>query len=198
MRSALKFLVPALAASLALAACGSSSSSSGSSSQAAAPAASTTPSPSGESAVVVKSAANSTLGATVLVNAQGMTLYRLTGEQGGKFICTSSACTQVWHPLSATAGTPSGSVGSLGTVKRPDGTEQVTYKGMPLYTFAQDQTAGEAKGQGIKDVGTWTAVTTSAKSSSAPAAAPATTPAKPATTPAESAPPASSGGGGGY
>jgi hypothetical protein len=128
-----------------------------------------------------------------------MTLYRLSGEQGGKFICTSSACTQVWHPLSATAGTPSGSVGSLGTVKRPDGTVQVTYKGMPLYTFAQDQTAGEAKGQGIKDVGTWTVVTIGAKSSSAPAAAaPAPTPAKPSTTPAESAPPASSGGGGGY
>jgi predicted lipoprotein with Yx(FWY)xxD motif len=199
MRSALKSLVPALAVSLALAACGSSSSSSGSSSQAAASAASTTPSSSGESAVVVKSAANSTLGATVLVNAQGMTLYSLSGEQGGKFICTSSACTQVWHPLSATAGTPSGSVGSLGTVKRPDGTEQVTYKGKPLYTFAQDQTAGEAKGQGIKDVGTWTVVIIGAKSSSAPAAtAPATTPAKPATTPAESAPPASSGGGGGY
>jgi predicted lipoprotein with Yx(FWY)xxD motif len=194
MRSALKFLVPALAASLTLAACGSSSSSSGSSSQAAAPPASTAPSSSGESAVIVKSAANSTLGATVLVNAQGMTLYSLSGEQGGKFICTSSACTQVWHPLGAAAGTPNGSVGSLGTVKRPDGTVQVTYRGMPLYTFAEDQTAGEAKGQGIKDVGTWTAVTISAKGASAPAAAaPTTTPAQPAS---ESAPPASSGGGG--
>jgi len=193
MRSALKFFVPALAVSLTLAACGSSSNSSSSASQTAAPAAGTTPSSSGASAVVVKSAANPALGATVLVNAQGMTLYSLSGEQGGKFICTSSACTQVWHPLSAAAGTQSGSVGSLGTVKRPDGTEQVTYKGMPLYTFAEDQKAGEAKGQGIKDVGTWTAVTVSASSSSAPAAA-ATTPAKPAS---ESAPPASSGGGGG-
>ena len=202
MRSALKFFVPALAVSLTLAACGSSSSSSGSSAQTAAPAASTTPSSSGAGAVVVRSAANPALGATVLVNAQGMTLYSLSGERGGKFICTSSACTQVWHPLSAAAGTPSGSVGSLGTVKRPDGTEQVTYKGVPLYTFAEDQKAGEAKGQGIKDVGTWTAVTVSGSSSSAPARCAATTPAKPAS---ESAPPASSGsessssgGGGGY
>jgi secreted repeat protein with Y-X4-D motif len=46
----------------------------------------------------------------------------------------------------------------------------VTYKGMPLYTFAQDTTEGEAKGQGIKDVGTWSAVTVSSKTS-----APATT-----------------------
>lgn len=190
MRSALKFIVPALAASLTLAACGSGSSSSGSASQASTAPAGTTSSSSGEGAAVVKSASNTTLGATVIVDSQGMTLYHLSGEQNGKFICTSSACLQVWHPLSASAGTPSGSVGSLGTVKRPDGTEQVTYKGMPLYTFAPDQKPGDAKGQGIKDVGTWTAVTVSG-SSSAPAAT------VPATTHTESAP-AGSGGGGGY
>ena len=197
MHPAMKALVPALAASLTLAACGSSSSSnSGSSSQAATAPAGTTAS--STSAAIVKSASNATLGATVLVNAQGMTLYSLSGEHGGKFICTSSACLQVWHPLSTSTGTPSGSVSSLGTVKRPDGTEQVTYKGMPLYTFTQDQTPGEAKGQGIKDVGTWSAVTvgSSSNSSSAPAGTPATTPAAPAE-PAESTPPASSGGGGG-
>jgi predicted lipoprotein with Yx(FWY)xxD motif len=78
---------------------------------------------------------------------------------------------QAWHPLAAPAGgKPSGSVGSLGTVKRPDGAMQVTYKGMPLYTFVQDQAAGDAKGQGIKDVGTWTAVTTGAAASSTPPA----------------------------
>jgi hypothetical protein len=41
------------------------------------------------------------------------------------------------------------------------------HNGMPLYTFAQDQQPGDVKGQGLKDVGTWNAVTTSA--SSAPA-----------------------------
>jgi predicted lipoprotein with Yx(FWY)xxD motif len=97
-----------------------------------------------------------------------MTLYSLSAEQGGKFICTSSACLQVWHPLTGT--TAGASVASLGTVKRPDGTQQVTYKGMPLYTFAQDRASGEANGQGIKDVGTWSAVSASAGTSSAPAA----------------------------
>lgn len=192
MHPAMKTLVPALAVSLTLAACGSSSSKSGSSTQTATPAGTTSPS---ESAAVVKSAPNSTLRATVLVNAQGMTLYSLSGEHNGKFICTSSTCLQVWHPLSASSSTPSGSVGSLGTVKRPDGTEQVTYKGMPLYTFTQDQSPGEAKGQGIKDVGTWTAVTVGSGSSSAPASTP-TAPAEPAA-PAESTPPSGSGGGGG-
>jgi predicted lipoprotein with Yx(FWY)xxD motif len=188
MRSALKFLVPALATSLTLAACGSSSGSSKSSAEAATPA--TNAASSSESTATVKRASNAALGATVLVNSQGMTLYQLSVEQGGKFICTSSACTQVWHPLAVSSGTPSGSVGSLGTVKRPDGTMQVTYKGMPLYTFAQDQTAGEAKGQGLKDVGTWTVVKVSASS------APAST--TPATTPAESSAPSSSGSGSKY
>jgi len=188
MRSAFKFLVPALATSLTLAACGSSSSSSKSSTEAATPA--TNAASSSGSGATVKSASNAALGTTVLVNSQGMTLYRLSGEQNGKWICTSSACTQVWHPLTVSSGAPSGSVGSLSTVKRPDGTVQVTYKGAPLYTFAQDQAAGEAKGQGIKDVGTWTVVTVGASSGAA-----STTP---ATTPAETSAPSSSGGGSKY
>ncbi|HEY7890909.1 MAG TPA: hypothetical protein VIC05_01730, partial [Solirubrobacteraceae bacterium] len=68
----------------------------------------------------------------------------------------------VWHPLTVPSGkTPSGSVGSLSVIKRPDGGNQVAYHGMPLYTFAQDKAAGEAHGQGFKDVGTWMAVTVS-------------------------------------
>jgi predicted lipoprotein with Yx(FWY)xxD motif len=159
----LKLLLPAVAACLVLAACGSSSSKTTSSTptgSAATGAAQTT-----GSGVTVRMASSS-LG-TILVNAQGMTLYHLSAEQGGKFICTTAACTGIWHPLAIAAGsTPSGTVGSLGTIKRPDGTTQVTYKGAPLYTFAQDHKAGETSGQGIKDVGTWSAVTTG--SSTAP------------------------------
>jgi predicted lipoprotein with Yx(FWY)xxD motif len=178
MRPALKFLLPALASSLTLAACGSSSGSSQSASRAAATPATGTSASGSESVALVKSAANATLGSTVLVNRQGMTLYSLSGEQGGKFICTSSACLQVWHPLTATSATPSGSVGSLATVKRSDGTVQVTYKGMPLYTFTGDTAAGDAKGQGLKDVGTWKAITVGTGSGAA--TAPATTPTTPA------------------
>ncbi len=169
MRHSMKFLIPMLAASVLLSACGSSSSNSASSASESQPAASQTSS--GSSSALVRTASNPKLGATVLVDAQGMTLYHLSAEQSGKFICTNTACVQVWHPLTAPAGsTPTASVGSLGTVKRPDGTEQVTYKGEPLYTFAQDKEAGEANGQGIKDVGTWSAVTVAASTTGAPAA----------------------------
>jgi predicted lipoprotein with Yx(FWY)xxD motif len=103
-----------------------------------------------------------------------MTLYSLSAERNGKFICTSSACVSVWRPLTVSSSSkPTGGVRSLGTVKRPDGTWQVTYKGMPLYTFAKDMAPGQANGQGIKDVGTWNAATTGASKAAAPA--PATT-----------------------
>ena len=165
MRQIMK-LVPAVAVSFLLAACGSSSSSS-SHSHAASP-------PSGTAGTtVVKTASVSSLGASVLVNAQGLTLYHLSGEQNGKWICTSAACVKAWHPLATPTGVaPRGSVGSLGTVKRPGGAVQVTFKGMPLYSFVGDAKPGEAKGQGIKDVGVWTAVTATGAKASKPAAAP--------------------------
>jgi len=37
-------------------------------------------------------------------------------------------------------------------------------RSVPLYTFTGDQKPGETKGQGVKDVGTWSVVTTSASS----------------------------------
>lgn len=184
MHTSPKFLIPLLATGAVLAGCGSSSKSSSSSSSAASQPASAS-SGNEASSAAVKTASNARLGGTVLVDAHGMTLYSLSGERAGKFICSTSACTQVWHPLSGS--TAGAGVASLGTVRRPDGTEQVTYKGMPLYTFAQDRAPGEANGQGIKDVGTWRAVTASNSTS----AAPATT-----TTSSAPAPPAESGGGG--
>jgi predicted lipoprotein with Yx(FWY)xxD motif len=108
---------------------------------------------------VVKEANNAKLGETVLVNLEGITLYSLSAETNGKFICKGS-CLRDWHPLVVAAGVkPAGPV-KLGTIKRPDnGRRQVTFDGRPLYTFDEDEKAGDAKGQGIKDVGTWHAAT---------------------------------------
>jgi predicted lipoprotein with Yx(FWY)xxD motif len=176
MRHLLRLSLPVVAASLLLAACGSSSYSNPTSSAASAPPAAQTGSSSSDAAVV-KTASNS-LG-TILVNSQGMTLYHLSGEINGKFICTSSACVGIWHPLIApSSGTPSG-VGSLGTVKRPEGMVQVTYKGTPLYTFTGDKQAGETNGQGIKDVGIWSVVTTRSSSTAPGSASSSSEPAKP-------------------
>jgi predicted lipoprotein with Yx(FWY)xxD motif len=173
MRQPMKVLIPTLAASVVLSACGSSSGGTGSTSATEGRPPAPQSSGGGSASAQVKTAANARLGTTVLVDDRGMTLYHLTAEHNGKFICTNSACLQLWHPLTVpTGGSASGTVGSLATIKRPDGTEQVTYKGQPLYTFAQDQTAGQVNGQGFKDVGTWMA---GGAGASATSTAPSTT-----------------------
>jgi predicted lipoprotein with Yx(FWY)xxD motif len=112
----------------------------------------------GASKRVAKEAQNTTLGKTVLTTTNGRTLYSLSVEKNGKFICTGS-CLSVWHPLTVPAGIkPTGPV-KLGTIERPEGGTQVTYKGRPLYRFGGDSESGEANGEGIKDVGTWHAAT---------------------------------------
>lgn len=95
-------------------------------------------------------------GRTLLVAKNGRTLYSLSVEGKGKFVCTAaSGCTGLWHPLTVAAGvTPKGPV-KLGTIRRPEGTLQVTYRGHPLYTFGGDKKAGQVNGEGLKDVGTW-------------------------------------------
>lgn len=145
-----RLLVPTLAVTLLLAACGSSSQDTATQASAG---------------KTVATASNADLGATVLVDAHGMTLYRLSGERSGHWICTTKDCLAEWHPVT---GAPTGAKG-LDDVKRPDGTEQVTFKGMPLYTFDEDKAPGDAKGDGFMDVGTWNAVTTSRTAAPAPA-----------------------------
>jgi predicted lipoprotein with Yx(FWY)xxD motif len=115
----------------------------------------------------------SSAGGTVLANLRGRTLYSLSVERHGKFICTAG-CLSIWHPLLVPSGVrPKGPV-RLGTVERPEGKIQVTYKGRPLYSFAEDKRKGETNGEGFKDVGTWHAAKVAASSSqpSEPAPAP--------------------------
>ena len=86
---------------------------------------------------------------TILVNAQGRSLYLFLKDKNGKSAC-SGACAKAWPPLMTTGkANAAGGVNAklLGTTKRSNGT-QVTYNGHPLYTFFQDTKAGQTKGQG--------------------------------------------------
>jgi predicted lipoprotein with Yx(FWY)xxD motif len=91
---------------------------------------------------------------TVLVDTKGFTLYDLASESGGTITCTGS-CAANWPPLLLPAGVMSATPGSgvsaskLGTIARPDGGTQVTYNGLPLYLFVNDQSPGQANGQGV-------------------------------------------------
>jgi predicted lipoprotein with Yx(FWY)xxD motif len=113
----------------------------------------------GGSKTVAAEATAPKLHKTVLTNTKGLTLYTLSRETHGKFICTTAECLKAWPPLLVTPGTtPKGPV-KLGTIKNPEGKTQVTFKGMPVYTFEGDSKKGEANGEGLKDVGVWHAVT---------------------------------------
>lgn len=93
----------------------------------------------------------------VLVDSNGMTLYYFEKDQkgSGKSNC-EGACASAWPPLTASgeAKAMSGvNASMLGTIERPDGTNQVTYAGWPLYTFVEDKKPGEDNGTDIKAFG---------------------------------------------
>jgi predicted lipoprotein with Yx(FWY)xxD motif len=102
----------------------------------------------------VSTAQNAMLGKRVLVTTSGRTLYSLSAETRGRFICTGT-CMADWLPLTLGRGVQPSGVSGLGTVRRPDGRRQVTYKGKPLYRFDMDRKKGDVRGEGFRDVGTW-------------------------------------------
>jgi predicted lipoprotein with Yx(FWY)xxD motif len=133
-------LLALLAVSAVVAACGSGSSygggskSDGSSSAGAARSA------------VVSSAEKAKVG-SVIVDAQGRTLYRFTAEAQGVPVCTGD-CVDTWPPALASSST--GLPKHVATVKRPDGGQlQLTYDGHPLYRYAGDQSKADANGEGV-------------------------------------------------
>ncbi len=102
----------------------------------------------------ISTAHNATLHKRILVTTSGRTLYSLSAETHGRFICTD-ACLSTWPPLILKHGTKPIGVRGLGSIKRPDGRRQATYRGKPLYRFSGDEKKGDVGGEGFKDVGTW-------------------------------------------
>lgn len=73
-----------------------------------------------------------------LADPSGQTLYTYGGDVAGVSHCTGS-CLDNW-PIYEDAGITTGLPDNIGTIKRTDnGKIQYTYKGMPLYYYAQDQ-----------------------------------------------------------
>jgi predicted lipoprotein with Yx(FWY)xxD motif len=106
----------------------------------------------------LRTASNSSLG-TIVVDGSGRTLYRFDKDSASPPTsnCTG-ACAQLWPPvLVGTQITLSGIDRSLlGTIKRSDGTVQLTLSGWPLYRYAGDSVPGQINGEGVG--GVWFAV----------------------------------------
>jgi predicted lipoprotein with Yx(FWY)xxD motif len=92
----------------------------------------------------------------IVVDGSGRTLYVFDKDTANpsKSNCDGD-CAAKWPPMMAGSGAPQldGVDASLvGTVTRTDGSKQVTLAGLPLYQFASDDEAGEAKGQAVGGV----------------------------------------------
>ncbi|MDT7724444.1 MAG: hypothetical protein QOI21_1020 [Actinomycetota bacterium] len=92
----------------------------------------------------------------ILTDQDGFTLYLFTKDtkKPSKSTC-ENACATAWPPVIAKGDIQLEGVDKkiVSTVKRADGSDQVTVGGWPVYRFAKDTAPGEAKGQGVG--GTW-------------------------------------------
>jgi predicted lipoprotein with Yx(FWY)xxD motif len=142
--------VPAAAAGLALASCSSSGTSASSSpaggSSAATGSAAAVSGTTGAAAAGLKTA--SIGGVTVLTNSKGFTLYTFAPDTSTTSAC-NGACATAWPPQVALATVKS----PYSTIKRSDGSIQLTFNGHPLYTFTGDTAPGTASGNGVNAFG---------------------------------------------
>ena len=146
--------------------CGSSSSSGNSS-----PASSSTPTSTSSSTssggVTISTKSVPGLG-TVLVNAQGDTLYMFVPDKQTRVTCLST-CAAIWPPVHIATGAKAVAAGAakaslLGSDPDTLGGPVVTYAGWPLYTYTADGGPGKATGQGLNlNGGFWYTLTPAGK-----------------------------------
>jgi predicted lipoprotein with Yx(FWY)xxD motif len=85
----------------------------------------------------------------VLVNSKRHTFYMFAKDKNGKSSCNGS-CAKFWPPA-VQVGKPTAGSGVkaslLGTIRRSNGSRQLTYNKHPLYTFVLDKNAGQTNGE---------------------------------------------------
>lgn len=87
----------------------------------------------------------------MVVDGSGFTVYRYDRDSPSPARSTcDDACTQKWLPVRASGDVALTGIDKalVGRVTRPDGTDQVTLGGWPLYRFTGDEMPGETAGQG--------------------------------------------------
>jgi predicted lipoprotein with Yx(FWY)xxD motif len=103
----------------------------------------------------VNTANNNELG-MYLANETFFTLYRfLSDPQGAKMSTCTGVCAKAWPPFYVEDLTVSPDLKSrdFEVITRDDGTNQLAYKGWPLYLYSGDTKPFEINGQGVN--GLW-------------------------------------------
>lgn len=106
---------------------------------------------------------------SVVVDADGFTLYRYDGDSPGASSC-ADACLSTWRPATvdpaARLALNGVDTSRVGLVRRSDGTFQLTINDWPLYRFAGDTRPGRNSGHGIG--GKWFAIRPSGEKAAPP------------------------------
>jgi len=102
----------------------------------------------------------------ILADASGHTLYTFDKDAAGKSNC-NGGCAAAWPPFLVKDGDRTS--GEFRVVTRDDGTRQWAMNGKPLYFYAADVQAGDAKGDG--QGGVWHVIRGASKRSEAQPAA---------------------------
>ena len=88
----------------------------------------------------------------ILVDPDGMTVYRFVPDTEGTSTCTGG-CLDNWPAVTIGDGQTVAAGDSVSaevdTITRDDGTTQATVNGFPVYYFANDAAAGDTNGQGV-------------------------------------------------
>jgi predicted lipoprotein with Yx(FWY)xxD motif len=107
--------------------------------------------PAGDAGGAELAVADSDLG-EILVDGEGMSLYRFDPDEQGESTCYDD-CEATWPPLEGPVTAGEGVDESLiGETERTDGTVQATYDSWPLYYYGPDSAAGDVTGQGVGEV----------------------------------------------
>lgn len=94
-----------------------------------------------------------------IVDRRGFALYLFTHDPAGATNC-AGACAAAWPPYVVGGRTqgaePEARTALLGTIRRPDGRLQVTYRGQPLYYYVGDRQPHQVLCQAVTEFGgTW-------------------------------------------
>lgn len=111
-----------------------------------------TPTPPATPANTVRITNNATFG-KVMTDSAGNTLYFFSPDANGQTACTGP-CLAAWPSFYTPKVTMDTGLNAadFGVIHRPEGTLQTTYKGWPLYYFANDPKAGDVNGDGLENV----------------------------------------------
>lgn len=92
---------------------------------------------------------------TYLIGTGGRAVYLWVADTHGRSRCTG-ACAQAWPPVTTRSMPMAGgkvTSAQLGTIRRPDGSKQVTYDHHPLYYYVGDPGSGTTSGEGSDGFG---------------------------------------------